>query len=148
MAARRRRKRILRATIISVAVVAVLAAVAWQFRTQLLSLIPTPPVVIDQDSNGQVVTILQGQKLEVRLPLNRNDNLRWEVEIPPPYLTQTGDVTFTESSSPSRAGDGYQSTTFLATGTGKGPLFMDLVSPADQQDSPPGKAFRVVVEVR
>jgi hypothetical protein len=143
-----KRRRFVRATLVSLILVGLLLVLAWTFRTQLLALIPTPPVVIDQNSDGQVVTMLQGERLEIRLPLNRYDNERWELGIPLSYMQQVGDVTFTQSSAPSRPGDGYQSTTFLATGTGQGPLFMDLVSDSNQQTLAPIKSFRVVVTVR
>jgi predicted secreted protein len=126
----------------------VVAAAAWSLRTQLLSLLPTPPVVITERDYGTTVNLLQGQRLEVRLPSNRNSSSVWRADIPLGYLPQDGQATFTEAESPAKVGDGYQSTFFRATGAGRGPLFLSYLPKENQNSYAPSKAFRVVVIVR
>jgi predicted secreted protein len=126
----------------------VVAAAAWSFREPLLSLLPTPPVVITERDNGTTVNLLQGQRLEVRLPSNRDSPSVWKADIPLAYLPQDGQPTFTEADAPSKAGDGYQSTYFRATGIGTGPLFLSYLPKDNQNSYAPSKAFRIVVIVR
>jgi predicted secreted protein len=145
---RRKTQRVLTGVIIGVVALAVAAVVAWMFRTQLLALIPTPPVVITEQDNGTRVTLLQGQRLEVRLRSNRLSGYRWLLGIPTPMLAQTGEATFTEDSAPAKPGDGVQSTTFLAVNTGTGPLFMSYLPENDQNSFTPEKSFRVTVTIR
>lgn len=126
----------------------VVAAAAWSFRAPLLSLLPAPPVVITERDNGTTVNLLQGQRLEVQLPSNRNAPSIWKADIPLGYLPQDGQSTFTETESRAEAGDGYQSTFFRATGTGTGPLFLSYLPKDNQNSYAPSKSFRVVVIVR
>jgi predicted secreted protein len=145
----RRSRKLEQRLIIAGVVVAVLAATgaAWVFRTPLIELIPTPPVVITEKDNGGVVNILKGQHVEVRLPVNRLSGGRWHVGIPVPYLEQRGDITFTEADNPAQPGDGTQTTPFVAVDKGSGPLFMGYLPDTDQNSMSPTKSFHVVVMV-
>ena len=142
----RLRKRHIRAIAISVAALLGVALVAWVFRTPLLRLIPTPPVVVTVLDNGREINLLQGQRLEIRLPVNSYSGDRWHLGVPLPFLEE-GDSTFTQSSLPTKAGDGLQATTFTAVSAGNGPLFMSLLPESDQNSLEPSMSFRIVVIV-
>lgn len=144
----RLRKRTLRTIAITIGALLVLGVAAWWFRTPLLKLIPTPPVVVTVDDGGRVISLLQGQRLEVQLPANSYSGNRWHQGIPLPYVQEVGDSTFTQSTSPSKLGDGIQSTTFEAIAPGTGPLYMSLLPDSDQNSITPSMTFRVIVVVR
>jgi hypothetical protein len=133
---------------IAAVLLAVAAGAIWWFRVPLLKLIPTPPVVITEKSGGTTVYLTPGQRLEVRLPANRFAASRWREGIVVPFLQQQGDPTFTETDAPAKPGDGYQSTTFLVTDTGMGPLFMGYMPDSDQSGYAPTQSFRLVVVSR
>jgi hypothetical protein len=140
------RKRLV--TILGVAViVAAVAGAAWWFRTPLLQLIPTPPIVVTDTDNGRTIQMLQGEHLEVRLRGNRLGLSRWEVGIPLPFLVQQGDMSFTEDSSPAHPGDGYQSIPFVAVSSGAGPLFLGYQSMSDPSGYSPSKAYHLIIVV-
>ena len=145
---RRRQRRMITGVVLALAALAVAAGVAWSFRVPLLRLLPTPPVVITDHDNGRTISLLQGETLEVRLRGNRLSGYRWFMGMPVSFLEQTGDVTFTEDTSPARPGDGSQSTSFRAIATGMGPLFLSYLPENNQNSYEPSKSFHVVVEVR
>ena len=144
----RRRQRVLGLVAGMLIALLAVAGAAWWFRSPLLSLLPSPPIVITERANGTTVTLSRGQRLEVRLPSNRTSPSVWKADIPLGYLPQDGQSTFTESESPTKPGDGYQSMFFRATGTGTGPLFLSYLPTANQNSYEPSKSFRVVVIVR
>jgi predicted secreted protein len=145
---RQRRRRLLGIIITTLIALAALSALAWQFRAPLLQLVPTPPVVVTERDQGRVIQLIQGQRLEVRLPSNRTSGRFWRNDIPLPFLTPTGEMRFAENPSAKKPGDGVQSTMFRATGRGTGPLFMSYLSVADENSYAPSASFRVVVVVR
>jgi len=124
------------------------AAVLWSLRTPLLQLIPTPPVVITEKDRGRTVNLTPGQRLEVRLPSNSNSGSTWRVGIPLTFLPPTGEVTFTGTPNAEKVGDGYQSTIFIATGKGSGPLFLDYLPDNNQNSLTPTHSFSVIVSVQ
>jgi predicted secreted protein len=144
----RRRRRVLGLIAGVLVTLLVVASAAWSLRAPLLSLLPTPPVIITERDNGTTIELLQGQRLEVRLASNRTSPSVWRAAIPLDYLPQDGQPTFTEAESATKAGDGYQSMFFRATGTGTGPLFLSYLPKKDQNSYTPSKSFRVVVIVR
>jgi len=145
---KRRHRRVLWGVGIAAAVLVVAAGVAWWFRVPLLELVPTPPIVISEKDQGSVVHLLQGQRLEVRLPGNINASSAWRVGIPLTYLPQTGASTFTRNPAAANEGDGYQALTFTATGKGAGPLFINEVPNNDQNSYQPSRSYSVIVSVK
>lgn len=145
---KRRNRRILWGVGIAAAVLVVAAGVAWWFRVPLLELVPTPPIVITEKDQGSVVHLLQGQRLEVRLPGNINASSAWRAGIPLTFLPQTGASSFTRDPSAANEGDGYESLTFTATGKGFGPLFIDEMPNNDQNSLQPSRSFSVIVSVQ
>lgn len=135
---------------IGIALVALVAAsgLAWLFRTPLLSILPIPPVVVTGAEYGRVITLDQGQRLEVQLPSNRTSGNTWRVGIPLSFLREEGQSAFTESAMPAHPGDGYQSITFRAAEKGSGPLFLSYLPVANQNSLTPSKSFTIVVVVR
>jgi predicted secreted protein len=144
----RNRRKVMRIAILCLAALLVLAALAWSLRAPILGMLPVPPVVITEHDNGTTVELSQGQRLEVRLPSNRDSKNVWRASMPLDYLPQESESTFTESESPAKAGDGYQSTLFRATGKGTGPLFMSYLPKDNANSYTPSMSFRVVVIVR
>jgi predicted secreted protein len=144
----RRRRHI--AVTVGLALVALLvaASVAWTLRTPLLSVLPIPPVVVTGAEYGRVITLDQGQRLEVQLPSNRKSGSTWQVSIPLSFLHQESQSAFVESAMPAHPGDGYQSIVFRAVAKGSGPLFLSYLPIANQNSLTPSRSFRVVVEVR
>ena len=102
---KRRHRRVLWGVGIAAAVLVVAAGVAWWFRVPLLELVPTPPIVITEKDQGSVVHLLQGQRLEIRLPGNINASSAWRVGIPLSYLPQPGASPFTRIANPCSKGD-------------------------------------------
>lgn len=143
------RRRTRRRIAVGVGVVAALiltAAVVWTFfRTPLLELIPTPPIVITEKDAGRTVDLTPGQRLEVRLPSNSNSGSKWRVGIPLSFMLFDGRMTFTGSPNAENVGDGYQSMTLLVTGTGTGPLFLDYIPDDNQNTLTPERSFSVIV---
>ena len=145
---RRRTRRTIVWVVVGLVAVLVAAAVAWAFRVPLLTLLPSPPVVITDTDNGHIISLLQGQTLEVHLRGNRLSGYRWHLGVPVSFLEQTGTDTFTEDAKPAHPGDGYQSLSFRAVGTGMGPLFLGYLPESDQNSYQPSVSFRVTVNVR
>lgn len=111
-------------------------------------MLPLPPVVVSGADYGRVITLDQGQRLEVRLPSSRDATATWRVGIPLNFLRGEDQSTFTESASPTHPGDGYQSVTFQAVDKGSGPLFLSYLPIKDQNSLTPSRSFTVVVVVR
>jgi predicted secreted protein len=145
---RRRRKRIALIVAAALALILVAAAVVWVFRAPLLELIPTPPVVVTEKDQGRRIDLVRGQRLEVRLPSNSNSGSTWRAGMPLPFLPPTGEVTFTGTPNAETPGDGYQSTLFVATEKGVGPLFLGYLPDNDQNSYTPTKSFSVIVSVQ
>lgn len=143
-----RRRRIAAAIGWTLAVLLAAAGLAWWFRTPLMSVLPIPPVVVTGTDYGHVVTLEQGQRLEVRLPSSRDATSTWRVGIPLSFLREEAQSTFVESALPAHRGDGYQSVFFRAVGKGSGPLFLSYLPIKDQNSLTPSKSFTVVVVVR
>lgn len=122
----------------------VLGVAAYMERGLVLSLLPTPPVVVTDQDFGKVVHVLQGQRLAVKLSGNSLSGSQWRVGIAPPFLRLI-EATFQPSGSPVTPGDGTQTTTFRVMGAGQGPLFMNYTSQADQNVIKPGRTFSIVV---
>ena len=128
----------------------VLAAVAavWWFRTPLLELIPTPPVVVTEKDQGRVIGLIAGERLEVRLPSNIYSGSTWRAATPLSFLPQTGQMTFTRLPGAEKTGDGYQSMQFIATGKGLGPLFLSYLPDNDQSSYTPSQSFSIIISVK
>ena len=121
-----------------------LGVAAYVERGLVLSLLPTPPVVVTDQDFGKVIHVLQGQRLAVKLSGNSLSGSQWRVGIAPPFLRLT-EATFEPSDSPATAGDGTQTTMFRVTGSGQGPLFMNYTNQADENTIKPGRTFSIVV---
>jgi predicted secreted protein len=139
---------VIRWTAIVFVALCAIALVAWTYRSQLLVLIPSPPIVVTVNEDGHMIKVLQGQTIEVRLPSNRYSGYSWQQGIPVKFLQQTGDVTFTEDSPAKTPGDGVQSLSFRVTGAGTGPLFLSYLPDNDQNSLMPSKSFRVIVSAQ
>jgi len=140
---KQRRKLLLAVSVLVVALV-VLGVALYSRRAQLLSLIPTPPIVVTEHNYGQVVHVLQGQRLAVELRGNSLSGSVWRPQIQPPFLALT-DETFMPDSKPATPGDGTQTTIFRVTDAGQGPLFLDYTDQADQNALKPTRTFSIVV---
>jgi predicted secreted protein len=145
---KRRQKRRLTVLAVVVAALLVVAGTLWTYRTPLLQLVPTPPVVVTEKDQGRTINLLAGQRLEVRLPSNAHTDSTWRATIPLSFLPQTGDPTFTGAANAVNEGDGYQSTIFTATGKGFGPLFLGYLPNNDQNSYSPSRSFTVIVRVQ
>ena len=141
------RRLITRIVIAAVAVV-VLGGVLWTFRTPILQVVPTPPVVVAEKDNGRIIHLLVGQTLEVRLRANRVDGQLWQVRLPVKFLEQTAGGGFQDDLTPKTPGDGTQVVLFRVTGVGTGPLFMAAGQQADVSAQRPTVAFHVIVVAR
>lgn len=124
--------------------VAVLGAVVYAKRGLVLSLLPTPPVTVTEQDYGQVVRILQGQRIAIKLRGNSLSGSAWRSGLVPPFLELT-EATFQPDTAPATAGDGAQTTVFRVTSSGQGPLFLNYVNQADQNTIAPARTFSIVV---
>lgn len=144
---RKRRRRALTIAAVAAAIIIAAAAMLWLFRVPILELVPTPPIVVTEKDQGRVISMVRGERLEVRLPSNAYSGSTWRVGMPLPFLPQTG-ASFTGLARPPKVGDGYQSTTFVATDKGFGPLFLGYLPDSDQNSYTPSRSFTVVVSVK
>ena len=128
------------------AVVLVTAAVAN--RSFFYELIPTPPIVVTEKDQGSNIVLIRGQKLAVDLRSNSLSGSTWRANMPLSFLPQTDSATFLPDASPATPGDGVQTTLFKAVSVGRGPLFLNLTSDADQNALKPGRTFSIIVTVR
>ena len=124
--------------------VAVLGGAAYLKRDLLLSLLPTPPIVVTEQDYGQVVHILRGQRIAVRLRGNSQSGSAWRPWLVPPFLELT-EASFQPDASPTTQSDGVQTTIFRAIGSGQGPLFINYTDQADQNSVKPARTFSIVV---
>jgi predicted secreted protein len=124
--------------------VIVLGAAGYAKRGLVLGLLPTPPVVVTDRDHGQVVRVLQGQRIAVQLRSNSLSGSVWRPGLVPPFLQLT-EATFQPDAKPATAGDGTQTSIFKATEPGQGPLFLNYTDQADQNVIKPARTFSVVV---
>lgn len=127
---------------------AVLVTAVVVNRVTLYELIPTPPVVVTEKDQGSTVVLTRGQRLAVDLRGNSLSGSTWRANIPLPFLPQMDTVTFQPDQSPATPGDGVQTTLFKAVSVGKGPLFLNYTSDADQNALQPGRTFSIIVTVK
>ena len=123
---------------------AVLGAAIYTNRGLVSSLLPTPPVVVTEQNHGEVVSVLRGQRIAVKLRGNSQSGSAWRPGLVPPFLELT-EATFQPDASPSIQGDGTQTTIFRAIEGGQGPLFLNYTDQADQNVVKPARTFSIVV---
>lgn len=123
-------------------------ATAWVFREPLMSLVPTPPLVITEKDQGRTIHMIVGERLEVRLPSNVDSGSTWRAGMPLSFLPQSHSAAFHATPGAAKAGDGYEALTFIATGKGIGPLFIGYMPDNDQNSFQPSRSFSVIVTVQ
>lgn len=108
---------------------------------------PASALVVDKSACGQVVTLNQGQRLEVVLPGNPTAGFLWLPPTPlPPTLRQEGERSFKRDSNLAGAG-GHFTFHFVAQGEGEEELKLVYRRPWEE-DAPPAESCSFTVTVK